>query len=140
MILTLNGERSLELAGFGQGGFHVHGDAGGEGFGPLQMFAASLALCSAAVLDAYARGVLRISTEELVLRVEWEYHDRPYRIGRMKMDVTWPGLPDDRIDATARALRSCTIHRTLEHPPTVETTVHTRASVTPHPNPARTTD
>jgi hypothetical protein len=33
-------------------GLHIHGEAGGEGFGALQMFAASLVLCAASVLDA----------------------------------------------------------------------------------------
>lgn len=140
MILSLTGPTALELSGFGHGGFHVHGDAEGEGFGPLQMFAASLALCSAAVLDAYARGVLRISTEELVLRVEWEYAEKPHRIGRIRMDVIWPGLPENRVESTARALRSCTIHRTLEHPPPIETSVHVGDRLTPRPSPEPTTD
>jgi uncharacterized OsmC-like protein len=117
MIVNLTGPAELEVGDFALPGLHVHGDAGGEGFGPLQMFAASLALCSASVLSEYARGPLATDTRGLRLKVTWAYGQRPHRVASIHVDVIWPELADDRRGAVKRAIESCTIHRTLEHPP-----------------------
>lgn len=123
MIIHLHGGTDLELTRLEEPGMHVHGDADGEGFGALQMFAASLVLCSAAVLHAYAEGVLKRPLGDLSLRVRWEYAEGPYRIGRMDVTVRWPGVPDDRVEAVKRAIATCTVHRTLEHPPELTTAI-----------------
>ncbi len=123
MVVHLHGATDLELTDIEEPGFRVHGDAGGEGFGALQMFAASLVLCTAAVLDDYARGVLKTDLRNLSLRVRWEYFEDPYRVGRMEITVGWPDVPESRVEAVARAVGVCTIHRTLEHPPELRTTV-----------------
>ena len=102
---------------------HMHGDADGEGFGALQMFAASLVLCTAAVLDGYARGVLKKDVRNLSLRARWQYAEDPYRVGRIDVTVRWPDVPEDRMKAVERAVKACTVHRTLEHPPTITTEV-----------------
>lgn len=102
---------------------HIHGDAGGEGFSALQMLACSLVLCTGSVLAAYAEGVLKAGIEDLSLRVRWEYADNPYRVGSMHMTVRWPQVPDNRIEAVKRAASTCTVHRTFERPPAIETTV-----------------
>ena len=39
------------------------------------------------------------------------------------MDIVWPGMPEQRLAAAKRAAASCTIRRTLEHPPIVTTAV-----------------
>lgn len=117
------GSTELLLRNLGEPGLHLHGDAGGEGFGALQMFAASLALCTASVLTTYAKNVLKVDTQRLALGVRWEYAERPFRVGSMELVVRWPELPEDRVDAARRAAASCTVHRTLERPPDVTTTV-----------------
>jgi uncharacterized OsmC-like protein len=123
MIIHLHGATDLERSDMAEPGLHVHGDAEGEGFGPLQMLAASLVLCTASVLESYARGVLQSDARDISVRVRWEYADKPYRVGRMDVTVRWPGLAEDRIEAAQRAVQSCTVHRTLEHPPALATEV-----------------
>ncbi len=124
MLIDLVAATELELRAVGDGAFHVHGDAGGQGFGALQMFAASLAMCTASVLATYAENVLHVPIDQLRLRVRWSYAERPYRVGEIELDVHWPELPEDRLDAVRRAAAACTVHRTLERPPEVTTTVH----------------
>lgn len=122
MKLILHDATELEATEIDAGDhLHVEGDAGGEGFGPLQMLAASLALCTASVLSAYAENVARVGTTKLSVRVRWSYDDS--RVARMQMAITWPELPEERVVPARRAAASCTVHRTLEHPPEIETTV-----------------
>ena len=123
MIIHLHGATDLELTNLDAPGLHMHGDADGEGFGALQMLAASLVMCTAAVLDGYARGVLKTDVRNLSLRARWEYAEKPYRVGSIDVTVRWPDVPDDRIEAVGRAVKACTVHRTLEHPPTITTKV-----------------
>lgn len=123
MVIELHGATDLELAELAEPGMHVHGDADGEGFGPLQMFAASLVLCSASVLDAYARGVLETDVQRLSLRARWQYAERPHRVSRIDVTIRWPDVPESRLEAVERAVASCTVHGTLEHPPEIETRV-----------------
>jgi uncharacterized OsmC-like protein len=122
--LRLHGPTEIEATEI-DGGPHLHfeGDAGGEGFGPLQMFAASLALCAVSVLAAYDANVLHVGTARLSVRLRWHYDEHDGRVARMETAITWPELPENRIDAVRRAADSCTVHRTLEHPPVLETTV-----------------
>lgn len=122
MKLVLHDATDLEATEIDAGDhLHVEGDAGGEGFGPLQMLAASLALCTASVLSAYAENVVRVGTASLSVRVRWSYDDG--RVAGMQMAITWPELPEDRVEPARRAATTCTVHRTLEHPTGVVTTV-----------------
>ncbi|MDQ3034340.1 MAG: OsmC family protein [Myxococcota bacterium] len=122
MKLLLHDTTDLEATEIdGAGHLHVEGDAGGEGFGPLQMLAASLALCTASVLVAYDEGVVHVGTAGLSVRVRWSYDEG--RVARMQMAITWPELPENRVEPARRAAATCTVHRTLSHPTDVETTV-----------------
>ena len=123
MQLRLTRATELEATAFGEAGMDVVGDADGEGFGPLQMFAASMALCTASVMHEYGHHVLGVGVDRLTIRVRWSYGERPNRIDRMELTIRWPDVPEDRVDAARRAAASCTIHRTLEHPPEVVTSV-----------------
>ncbi len=123
MELRLHGETDVEAAVLTEPGLELVGDAGGEGFGPLQMFAASLALCTVSVLYAYAHEVAKVGIEGLSIRVRWTYGTRPNRVDHIEMIVRWPELPEARLEPARRAAASCTIHRTLEHPPEVVTRV-----------------
>jgi uncharacterized OsmC-like protein len=126
MELRLEGPTELEVAKLAEPDLEIVGDADGEGFGPLQMFAASIALCTASVLHGYAHQVLKVGVSSLSIRVCWSYGERPYRVDRMEMRIRWPEVPEDRVKAAERAAATCTIHRTLEHPPELVTTVSTR--------------
>lgn len=63
-------------------------------------------------------------TTALSIRMRWAYREDPFRIGDIDMDVTWPGLPENRRKAAERAAQQCTLHHTLEVPPAFETRVH----------------
>lgn len=121
MKVVLKGETDLVLTGFEEPGFEVESE-GHAHFSALEMFHTSLALCTYSVLAAYAEQ-LEADTVGLEVRVRWEYYEDPYRVGRIEMDVTWPGVPESRIKAAERAARHCTIHNTLHAPPEVLTVV-----------------
>lgn len=123
MQILLQAPTELEVSGIDQPGLHIHGDAGGEGFGPLQMFAASLALCTASVLAYHAEEVAKIGVADLSVGIRWRYGERPYRVDRIETVVRWPSLPARRRGSIERAVAACTVHRTLEHPPELSTRV-----------------
>ncbi len=123
MKLWLCAATEVELSEFADRHLHIEDDAGGEGYGPLQMFAASLALCTASALISYNDNVLGVGVDLLTLRVRWDYAERPKRVGAVQMEIDWPGLPDNRVRAAERAAKSCTVHHTLEQPPRMLTRV-----------------
>jgi hypothetical protein len=123
MLLDLTGPTEMVLSDLDAPGLHIHGEAGGEGVGALQMFAASLVLCAASVLDAYAHGPLGAGTSDLRLCARWSYGERPARVDHIALTVTWPWLPAERRDA----VDTCAVHRTLAQPPAMETHVETSA-------------
>lgn len=115
MRIGVHDANHLVLEAFDEPGLDVEGH-----LGPMEMFAASLGLCTASVLASYAQ-VLRIPLATLSVVVRWEYAEDPYRIGRIEMDLDWPDVPPERRKAVLKAAKTCTIHHTLEHPPEVET-------------------
>ena len=129
MFFELTGPHEAQVGGFSEPGLHVQGEAAGDGLDAVQMLVASLALCSAAVLDEYAHGPLHIDPRNLRLRVRWEISHRPHRISRIEVEAVWPELPAERRDAVARAIASCAIHRTLEQPPELITRVRAGGEV-----------
>jgi uncharacterized OsmC-like protein len=124
MYVDLRGPTELEISGFEHRSVDIRGTAGGHGFGPVQMLATSLGLCTASVLDGYGRDVLKADLEDLRLVVRWAFGERPHRVARFDVEVHWPGAPAERLAAIQRAAEACTVHRTLEHPPELTTTVH----------------
>ena len=107
-------------------------DAGGEGlavegenFGPLQMLATSLALCTVSVVHSYGE-TAGLDLTGFAVEVWWEYVDDPYRVGHYDMTVHVPeGLPAARHRAIIRAAETCTVHHTLTHSPVIETRLAT---------------
>ncbi len=129
MRIVLHAESDLTLTDLEAPGFDVESEAEDVHYSALQMFATSLALCTASVLAAYGEN-LEVSIEGLAVRVRWDYVDKPYRVGQIAMDITWPGVPESRLKAAERAAATCTIHNTLHHPPEIETRV-TRGDAAP---------
>lgn len=100
----------LELDG--DDGLDVHG----ESFGPLQMLAASLALCTASVVSDYAT-TAQFHLHGFAVDVHWSYAEEPYRIGRMHVLLEiGPNVPPSRHRALLRAAEHCSVHNTLTHP------------------------
>jgi uncharacterized OsmC-like protein len=96
-------------------------DAGGEDTAPspTELFVAGLASCVA----FYARRYLArhgLTSDGLEIRTEYELGGRPARVDDIRVTITPPpSLPADRVDAFLAVASHCTVHNTLEHPPTV---------------------
>ncbi|MDA8093631.1 MAG: OsmC family protein [Betaproteobacteria bacterium] len=122
MKIVLHSEQDLTLEDGQKEGFEIVTEDSETAFGALQMFGASLALCTFSVLVAYGEQI-HAGLEGSSVRVRWEYVEEPYRVGHIDMDIVWPGLPGSRVEAAKRAASLCTIHNTLLHPPQVQTQV-----------------
>ncbi len=122
MLLHVVAGEHLRLEVDGAPGLDVHG----EQFGPLQMLAASLALCTASVISDYAT-TAQFKLADVVIDVHWSYSEEPYRIGLMHMHIRIGSqVPHNRRQALIRAAeRHCTVHNTLSHGATIKTTLVT---------------
>jgi uncharacterized OsmC-like protein len=118
MRLHILSDRRLRLETAGPGLEIVGGP-----FGPLQMLAASLALCTAAAVRTYGE-TANIDLAGYAVDLDWEYVDQPYRVGAYSMTLLLPGTaPEARHKAILRAAGTCTVHRTLMRAPTITTTL-----------------
>ena len=88
----------------------------------VQLLACSIASCTWTTLSTYG---MRFDADaaDAAITVRWSMADKPKRVGTMSLDVSWPSLPDSRLDAATRAARHCTIHATLAHGVEVDTFV-----------------
>ncbi len=119
MQLHLLHDDSIRLTVDGADDLEIHGAP----FGPLQMLAASLALCTAAVLHDYAT-VGQFKLAPFAVDIHWRYADHPYRVGHMQLGlVVGPHVPLSRHQALVRASDQCTVHRTLTQATAIETTL-----------------
>ncbi len=110
MHLTI-GEQHLRLATTGAG-LHV----AGQEFGPLAMLGASLALCTASVVHAYAE-TAHLELAGIEVEVRWDYAEDPHRVSAYALTLHLPtGVPAARRPALLRAAETCTVHNTLVHP------------------------
>lgn len=131
MLITMHDESDLTLSNIHEPDFTIETDEGVHAhYSALQMFAASLSLCTLSVLAAYAEQ-LDVTIENLRCRIRWEYADEPFRVSSIDMEIVWPEVPEDRVRAVERAAAMCTIHNTLHHPPDIATTVTTGATPSP---------
>lgn len=116
MRITVEGETALVVTAAGEG---LEIEEEGGHFGPLEMLAASLATCTVAVLASWG-GNVGLEPDDLTVRLEWEYADDPYRVGRYDLQVRWPSVPEERRARARRVVEACTVHHTLTHPPEME--------------------
>lgn len=123
MKIQLNAPEDLEVSELTEPDMQIDSRSEETHFSAMEMFATSLAICTASVMIAYAQRIAA-STEGLSVRMRWSYSEQPFRIGDITMDIHWPGLPESRLKAAQRAAAQCTLHNTLEHPPRVETRVN----------------
>lgn len=119
MQLHIIDEQHVRLDLDDEDGLAVHGSP----FGPLQMLAASLALCTASVIEDYAT-TAQFHLHQLGIEVLWDYVDDPYRVGQMQMKLEiGPDVPPSRHKALLRAAEQCTVHSTLMHATQIHTTM-----------------
>lgn len=122
MRVRMFSETDLELSEFGSGGLEVESDDPALPFSALQMFAVSMGLCTFSILAAYSEQI-GADTDDIRIRLTWDYAAQPLRIGSIDMDVHWPQLPTSRLEAARRVAGQCTLHNTLHHPPAIHTGV-----------------
>ncbi len=131
MRIVMHSEFALSVSDFHSPDFDVDTEEHAHAhFSALQMFATSLALCTASVLIGYGEQI-GSETHALSIRVRWEVDEKPRRIRHIDMEIAWPGLPQSRVAAAQRAASHCTIHNTLHHPTHVETRVTAPAQAAP---------
>jgi putative redox protein len=96
-------------------------DEGGrdEGLTPVETFIASLAGCIGLFAARFCQRH-GISPEGLAIRVEWDYADRPHRVGKIIVRVDLPARLEPEMNTRLRkVLEGCTIHQSLARPPEV---------------------
>ncbi len=90
--------------------------------GAVQLCVASLAWCTYSILASYGQRI-EAGTDEMSVRLNWRYTERPHRIGHIDMTVHWPQVPETRMDAAMRAAAMCTLHNTLLHGVEIDTSI-----------------
>ena len=124
-LITVTRQENLEF------NIHVRGrdvisdmseeDGGrGAGFSPAELFAGSLGVCIAMMVQGYCdrKGY---TDGDVAVNLTLELADDPKRVDAIVIDVELPdGFPEDRLDAVRRVAERCVIHETLNHPPRVD--------------------
>ncbi|GAA5530129.1 OsmC family protein [Herpetosiphon gulosus] len=86
---------------------------------PVQLQAAALVGCTAAVMERYAQ-TAELDLKGTTLVIRWSFGSEPRRIDRYEIEVTLPAtISQTRQAAVLRAAQHCTVHATLEHPPLI---------------------
>jgi uncharacterized OsmC-like protein len=117
MKITLLTDLSLRLEDDG-GPLTIEAPTPEQEYTPFHMVAGGLALCTFSVLHSWATNV-KLETGGLVIDVAWQFAEKPHRVGSYAVTLRWPGLPEARREIALRAAKLCTVHATLEHPPTI---------------------
>lgn len=89
-----------------------------QSYSPFHMLAGGLAYCTFSVMYAWAEHI-NVSIDDLTIDVSWTFADNPHRVDSFDVRFAWPSLPAKRLDAAKRVAELCTIHATLQHPPTI---------------------
>ena len=117
MKITLVSDDSLRLEAT-PGPMTIEAQTADQQYSPFHMLASGLAYCTYSILHSWAENK-SLSPDGLTVDVAWQFAEKPHRVGAMQVSFAWPGLPADRIEAAKRVAALCTVHKTLEHPPTI---------------------
>ena len=117
MKITLVSDGSLRLEATA-GPMTIDAPSADQQYSPFHMLASGLAYCTYSILHSWAENK-SLSADGLTVDVAWQFAEKPHRVGAMQVSFQWPGLPADRLEAAKRVAALCTIHKTLEHPPTI---------------------
>lgn len=117
MKITLVSDDSLRLEAT-PGPMTVEASSADQQYSPFHMLASGLAYCTYSILHSWAENK-SLSPDGLTVDVAWQFAEKPHRVGAMQVSFEWPSLPADRVEAARRVAALCTVHKTLEHPPTI---------------------
>lgn len=123
MKISLQSDTELMISDFHDPDFNVVSDSPGLHFSAIEMFVASIAMCTYSLLSTYAEAA-KLETHQIQLRMCWDYAEDPRRIGNITTDILWPALPESRIHAVQRIAAFCPLHQTLEHSPHLLTRIN----------------
>lgn len=100
-------------------------DEGGtdEGITPVECLAVSLASCVAYFAARFAQRHA-LALEDLRVSAGWEYAERPHRIGRFDVRLSYTGRLDGGMrERLQRVVEGCTVHETLSRAPDIRVTI-----------------
>ena len=117
MKITLLSDDSLRLEA-DHGPMSIDAPTADQQYSPFHMLASGLAFCTYSILHSWAENK-SLSPDGLTVDVAWQFAEKPHRVGAMQVTFSWPALPADRVEAAKRVAALCTVHKTLEHPPTI---------------------
>ena len=119
-ILILSDER-IRIEGNG-GPLSIEADRPDAQYSPFHMLGSALATCVLSVLASWADHA-KLDASELAIEVDWQFAEKPHRVGDIGVTIIWPSLPLERRTAAERAAHLCAIHNTLSHTPSVRTAI-----------------
>ena len=117
MKITLLGEDSIRLEPT-DGPMNIEALSAEQSYSPFHMVAGGLAYCTWSVLASWASHA-KLEVSDLTVEVKWAFADDPHRVGSYEVRFNWPSLPANRLEAAKRVSEMCTVHATLNHPPTI---------------------
>lgn len=100
------------------GPMNIEAVSADQSYSPFHMLASALAMCTFSVMYAWATHT-GFDANDLALEVHWTFAEDPHRVETMHLTFDWPSLPERRHGAAERVAEMCTIHATLQHPPTI---------------------
>jgi uncharacterized OsmC-like protein len=104
-------------------------DDGGLDAGPtpVELFVASLAACVGYFVARYCRRHA-IAGEGLSVDADWSYAEQPHRVGSISIRLHLPdGFPVEHEERVRKVAEGCTVHRSIEHAPTITLTMEKQA-------------
>lgn len=121
MKITLLSEERIRLEAT-SGPMTVAAESAETTYSPFHMVASGLATCVYSVLASWGSHA-GVEPGGLVVEVGWSFAEKPHRVGSYELSLEWPGLPEERRSAAARAATLCPVHATLHHPPEIKVEV-----------------
>lgn len=100
-------------------------DEGGSdaGMSPVDLFVGSLAGCVGYFVAKYCARH-QIPCEGFTIDADWTMAEQPHRVGAVALRITLPAvLNPTQKERLLQVAHGCTVHRTLQVPPTVEITL-----------------
>ncbi|HVD61849.1 MAG TPA: OsmC family protein [Gemmatimonadaceae bacterium] len=121
MKITLLTDDSIRLEQDG-GPMTIEAPSADVVYSAFQMLASGLAFCTDSVVRSWASNA-GVPADDLTIEVSWTFADKPHRVDRMEVKLSWPSLPEQRVAAAERVAGLCGIHSTLTHSPELVTKI-----------------